>query len=96
MHRGFTHLKLSSAKRDHRKNQYERKFKLWDFRKYLTSDEWKYALCKKRKRGDAGKDSQITLNGRVIMEKRVKKDEGRYTLTEVDQLCCSGEFQREK
>ncbi|KUJ20686.1 uncharacterized protein LY89DRAFT_451973 [Mollisia scopiformis] len=71
------------------KNQYERKLKEWEFRKNLSSDEWKYIIHKKRKREDLGKESQIMMHGVAIPKKRIKKEEGRHTLSDLNRISTS-------
>jgi hypothetical protein len=47
-------------------------------------------LNKKQKRDQEGKKSQISLNGVVIPAKRIKKEERRYTLTELEEIVAIG------
>ncbi|KAH6711909.1 ankyrin repeat-containing domain protein [Leptodontidium sp. MPI-SDFR-AT-0119] len=68
------------------KNQYERKFKEWKFRKNLSSDEWEHVLRKKRKRDEASKETRVVLYGVEILSKRLKKEEGRYTLSDLNRI----------
>ncbi|KAF8247193.1 hypothetical protein K440DRAFT_479801, partial [Wilcoxina mikolae CBS 423.85] len=63
---------------DATKAQYERHFKMWNFRKNLNDDEWKFVhnRMEKRKRND--KDSVLRVDGIEIPNKRVKKEISRH------------------
>ena len=65
------------------KAQYETQLKKWNIRKNLTNEEWNYTLLQVRKRKFDGKESDVYLNGRVVPEKRIKKEMSRhFTLTQ--------------
>lgn len=52
-------------------------------RKNLTNEEWNYTLLRVRKRKFDGKESDVYLNGRVVPDKRIKKEMSRhFTLTQ--------------
>ncbi|KAG4439975.1 hypothetical protein IFR05_004549 [Cadophora sp. M221] len=69
------------------KNQYERKFKEWNFRKNLTVKEREHVLRKKRKRDEAGKETRVVLHGVEIPNKRLKKEESRFTISDLSKIC---------
>ncbi|KAL5331146.1 hypothetical protein ACEPPN_000675 [Leptodophora sp. 'Broadleaf-Isolate-01'] len=69
------------------KNQYERKFKEWNFRKNLTVEEREHVLRKKRKRDEAGKETRVVLHGVEIPNKRLKKEESRLTVSYLNKIC---------
>ncbi|KAH7420115.1 ankyrin repeat-containing domain protein [Cadophora sp. MPI-SDFR-AT-0126] len=71
------------------KNQYERKFKEWNFRKNLTSEEWEHVLRKKRKRDENNKETRVVLHGVEVPKKRLRKEESRYTLSDLDKIFSS-------
>ncbi|KAH7350641.1 ankyrin repeat-containing domain protein [Rhexocercosporidium sp. MPI-PUGE-AT-0058] len=71
------------------KNQYERKFKEWNFRKNLTVEEREHILRKKRKRDEAGKETRVILYGVEIPNKRLKKEESRIALSDLDRIFSS-------
>ncbi|KAL2071858.1 hypothetical protein VTL71DRAFT_13093 [Oculimacula yallundae] len=71
------------------KNQYERKFKDWNFRKNLTIEEREHILRKKRKRDREGKDTAVDFHGVKISNKRLKKEESRYALSELEMIVAS-------
>ncbi|KAG9237441.1 ankyrin repeat-containing domain protein [Amylocarpus encephaloides] len=81
---------MQQMKRDHQfvasKNQFERKFKEWGFRKNFTKEELKAVLSKKHKRDREDKASQVSMNGMVIPEKRIRKEESRFTISEVQEI----------
>ena len=65
------------------KAQYETQLRKWNIRKNLTNEEWNYTLLQVRKRKFDGKESDVYLNGRMVAEKRVKKEMSRhFTLTQ--------------
>ncbi|KAH6713333.1 ankyrin repeat-containing domain protein [Leptodontidium sp. MPI-SDFR-AT-0119] len=68
------------------KNQYERKFKEWNFRKNLTVEEREHVLRKKRKRDHEGKETRVVLHGVEIPNKRLKKEESRFTVSDLNIL----------
>lgn len=61
------------------KAQYERHFKIWNFRKNLNDVEWKFVhhRIEKRKRNDKG--SVLQVDGIAIPNKRVKKEISRHS-----------------
>lgn len=75
---------------DGSKNQYERKFKDWGFRRNLSAGEWEYVFQKKRKRDDLGKESQVLLNAMLIPADRIKKQQGRYKAMELERIYRAG------
>ncbi|RKK30890.1 hypothetical protein BFJ66_g16099 [Fusarium oxysporum f. sp. cepae] len=60
------------------KAQYIRKLGNWKMKKNATKDIWKHAEKLIEKRKVDGKDTEIVINGRIISEKRLKKEQGRY------------------
>ncbi|KAI5802988.1 Clr5 domain-containing protein [Geopyxis carbonaria] len=62
------------------KNEYQRIFKQWDFRKNLTQKEWAFVnhRTRKRKAEDATKETEVTFQGVRQDPKRVKKELNRY------------------
>jgi len=55
------------------KSQYETQFKKWNYRKNLTASEWQYVQHSVRKQKLQGKDSIVLLEGRIVLEKKIKK-----------------------
>ncbi|KAF4950031.1 hypothetical protein FGADI_8477 [Fusarium gaditjirri] len=60
------------------KAQYIRKLGNWKMKKNTTKDVWKHAEKLIDKRKIDGKDTEIVINGKIISEKRLKKERGRY------------------
>jgi hypothetical protein len=63
------------------KSEYEKYFKLWDFRKYLTKEEWTPIRHKVLARKREGKESEVYLGGVLMPAKRVKRGIARYQHT---------------
>jgi len=78
------------ATKKSRPNQYQEKFDEWGFRKNLRKDESKIVIAKTKKRKrELGKDSSVELFGNEMPEKRLKKIEQGFTLSELSsmQIC---------
>ncbi|KAL3588717.1 hypothetical protein FPOAC2_10876 [Fusarium poae] len=59
--------------------QYIRKVTVnWKLRKNTTKEEWKQASALVLKRKAEGKPTQLTIHGKIISEKKRKKEIGRY------------------
>ncbi|KUJ14548.1 ankyrin, partial [Mollisia scopiformis] len=75
---------MSLMEEDHgfiaKKAQYTRKFKQWNFSKYSTSDKWKFVARELEKRKRDGKESETYINGKLIPNKKIKKETSRYLL----------------
>jgi hypothetical protein len=63
------------------KSEYEKYIKLWDFRKYLTKEEWTPIRHKVLARKREGKESEVYLGGVLMPAKRVKRGITRYQET---------------
>ncbi|KAH6663674.1 ankyrin repeat-containing domain protein [Halenospora varia] len=66
------------------KSQYETKFKNWAFRKNLSVNEWQYVIHKKRKREASGKKTEIKFCGSLICNKKIRKEESRHSISELN------------
>lgn len=53
--------------------QYRRMLRKWGFEKNVGQQEWDQALAIVRKRKAEGKDTQLTIDGKVISAKRLDK-----------------------
>jgi hypothetical protein len=63
------------------KHQYHRQFKNWDFKKNLTSDDWRFVAHRREKRKREGKDpGDVMLNGNLVPESKVRKAIARHVL----------------
>ncbi len=72
---------------DSRKNQYERKLRdEWQFRKNLKADEWEHVLRKVNVREASKKQTRVTLQGLEISQSKIKKEKGRYPLSDLDRI----------
>ncbi|CZR63647.1 uncharacterized protein PAC_13544 [Phialocephala subalpina] len=75
---------MSLMEQDHgfiaKKAQYTRKFKQWNFSKNSTSDKWKFVARELEKRKRDGKESETYINGKLIPNKKIKKEISRYLL----------------
>lgn len=74
------------------KNQYERKFKDWGFRKNLTCEEWKPVLATAKRRKESRKESKMTLNGVLVPSSKIKKEQMRYALSELSNIFATCEI----
>jgi hypothetical protein len=61
------------------KSQYERIFKKWGFRKYLTEKEWAAIGYKLEKRNRENKGSQVSWRGVQIPPQKVQRETKRHT-----------------
>lgn len=61
------------------KAQYVRKLKRWKIEKNSTCDKWKFASIQTQKRKLEGKETEITINGKPISAKKLRKEMSRYT-----------------
>ncbi|KAL3425097.1 ankyrin repeat protein [Phlyctema vagabunda] len=61
------------------KNQYERQFKTWNFRKKLKAAEWQFVDHRIKKRKREGKDSEVFFNNALVSAKKIKKEIPRST-----------------
>ncbi|KAL9628960.1 MAG: hypothetical protein Q9164_007082 [Protoblastenia rupestris] len=71
------------------KAQYIRQFKKWAFEKNSNIDQWKAVtrvVCKRKFRG---KDTEISIKGRRISDRKLRKEMSRYTVPNNDQECSS-------
>jgi hypothetical protein len=55
----------------------EYKLKVWDFRRNLSKDAWRYIDDKITKRKLEGKDSDVILSGVRIKKSRIQKETSR-------------------
>lgn len=78
---------------NNRKTQYTSRLKNWGSRKYLSKEETDYAIHRKRKRDELGKETQIIWQGTVVAEKKLKRAESRSSLSDLQELD-TGEFLR--
>ena len=60
------------------KSQYERAFKVWNFRKNLTKEQWAVVSHKLNKRKRDEKDSEVLVDGILLEEKKLRKETKRY------------------
>lgn len=58
-------------------------------RKYSTKEEWEYVGSLVRKRKLEGKESEITMGGKPISVKKLKKELGRYGQPSSSEKSCS-------
>jgi hypothetical protein len=63
------------------KSEYEKYFKLWGFRKYLTKEEWTSIRHKVLGRKREGKECEVYLGGVLMPAKKVKRGIARYQQT---------------
>ncbi|CAG8959568.1 hypothetical protein HYFRA_00001469 [Hymenoscyphus fraxineus] len=68
------------------KNQYERKLKDWGCRKNLNHEEWNFVLCRKRLREEIGRESHFTMYGVAKTQKKIKKEQTRYTISQLNDI----------
>jgi hypothetical protein len=61
-----------------RKAQYERRFKAWGFQKNKKKDDWELVAFKVKKRKKEGKLSEVTMDGKPVPAKRLRKELSRY------------------
>jgi hypothetical protein len=71
---------------NHRKAQYEAKFREWGFRKNLTKEQKEALLHKKYERDEAGKESVITGPSSVISQKRIRRLEYGFAMSELKKI----------
>ena len=71
------------------KAQYIRQFKKWAFEKNSNIDQWKAVTRVVRKRKFRGKDTEISIKGRRISDRKLRKEMSRYTVPNNDQECSS-------
>ncbi|KAG4439978.1 hypothetical protein IFR05_004552 [Cadophora sp. M221] len=83
-------MKIMADKYGFCASQYETKFAKWNWRKNLNSEDWRFVLEKKRKRAALGKETNVTLNGNLIPQKRIQKEEQRLTISQLnkDPISC--------
>ncbi|KAH8805076.1 ankyrin repeat-containing domain protein [Xylogone sp. PMI_703] len=67
------------------KSQYVRKLKHLGIEKYSTNEKWKYIAQKVNKRKREGKDSDVYVNGKLVLAKKIKKEITRYTQPTLEQ-----------
>ena len=67
---------------DRRKAQFERRCKLWGFRKNITKDDWRAIASSIFERRTKGKKSWLYLYDKWIPEKKVEKELARYQCLE--------------
>ncbi|KAF5571261.1 ankyrin protein [Fusarium phyllophilum] len=68
------------------KAQYIRKVNVnWKLQKNYTKEKWQHASALVTKREAEGKITQLSIDGKVISEKRRKKELGRYHTSQVDE-----------
>jgi hypothetical protein len=71
----------------HSKDQYTRQFKKWNFKKNLTTDDWRFIGYNREKRIREGKyPGPVTVNGIVIPEDTIKKQLSRHILPSTQYL----------
>ncbi|KAH7007178.1 ankyrin repeat-containing domain protein [Ilyonectria destructans] len=74
---------IKSMNEDHgflaTKSQYVRKLKNWGMEKYINGDKWKIAFDLIQKRKRSGKKTELSIDGKVIPVKRMKKEMSRYS-----------------
>lgn len=73
---------------NHRKNQYQRKFKepLWNFNKNITKNGWKYVLCKVAKRQGLQRPTEVSFYGQEVPETKIKKARSQFPLFELSRI----------
>ncbi|KAF4441718.1 hypothetical protein FACUT_2456 [Fusarium acutatum] len=70
------------------KPQYIRKINVnWKLQKNYTREKWQHASALVTKREAEGKITQLSIDGKVISEKRRKKELRRYHVPQVDEDC---------
>ena len=84
---------VDSTDRHIRTSQYIGKFKQWHIKKNLTNEEWKFIDRKLRKRKQEGKESDIYFHGKLIPDKKVKKETSRHAPPTFQQPQFSGKKQ---
>ncbi|KAH6973072.1 ankyrin repeat-containing domain protein [Ilyonectria sp. MPI-CAGE-AT-0026] len=60
------------------KAQFVRKLEVWGIKKNHTKEAWIYAEAMHQKRKREGKDSEVLIDGKLVPQKRMKKELGRY------------------
>lgn len=60
------------------KAQYERAFKKWGWKKYKKKDDWHFIAARIKSREKRGRRSEVTIQGDVIPDCKVKKEVSRY------------------
>ena len=73
------------------KAQYERHFKIWNFRKNLKSHEWIFVHYRFNKRKRDGKKSELYVDGVLVSEKKIKKETARYNFPTITERYVSGD-----
>ncbi|KAF2798621.1 hypothetical protein K505DRAFT_232948, partial [Melanomma pulvis-pyrius CBS 109.77] len=68
---------MNMMKTIHGFSQYETRFRRWGFRKNLKRDDWKIIDNVRAERKQAGKSSEVYLNGELIPEEKVQKETSR-------------------
>jgi hypothetical protein len=63
------------------KDQYVRQFRKWGFKKNSTEDKWKFVFRRLEKRKLGGSQSEVEINGKLMLEKKVKKEISRNVPT---------------
>jgi hypothetical protein len=61
-----------------RDKQYIRQLGKWQFKKYTTSEKWQHAAQVLSKRQIEGKESELRINGKPVLKKKLKKELARY------------------
>jgi hypothetical protein len=71
-----------------RKPQYIRKVNVnWKLQKNYTKEKWQHASALFEKRQAKGKRTQLSIDDKVIPEKRLKKELRRYHVSPVEEEC---------
>ncbi|KAH6967929.1 ankyrin repeat-containing domain protein [Ilyonectria sp. MPI-CAGE-AT-0026] len=77
---------IKSMNEDHgflaTKSQYVRKLKNWGMEKYINGEKWKIAFNLMQKRKRSGKETELSIDGKVIPLKKMKKEMGRYSYSQ--------------
>jgi hypothetical protein len=80
------------SNRDIRKAQYIRQFRKWGFEKNSNSDQWKAVARQVRKRKSRGKNSEIYIQDKRILDEKLRKETSRYAPPIDDHECSSKKF----
>lgn len=69
-----------------RKPQYIRKVNVnWKLQKNYTKEKWQHASALVEKRQAEGKLTKLSIDGKLISEKRLKKELRRYHVSQVEE-----------